>query len=125
MVAFRPMATFQCQTCGNLHGAPVETCGICGSSAVAFMPEPGTAPLPRLQNEAHELRAVDYAAIDQARDARRDRLDDQDTDRRERITLAAVDLLVHATTLADRLIELVEAATEALHANATTKRDPA
>jgi hypothetical protein len=41
------MATFKCRTCGNLHGAKVENCGICGSADVALLPEtPATLPPP-------------------------------------------------------------------------------
>jgi hypothetical protein len=30
---------FKCQACGNLHGAQVRNCGICGSAAVVLVPE--------------------------------------------------------------------------------------
>ena len=38
--------TFKCNTCGNLHGARVETCGMCGSRDVQqlFEERPDTLP---------------------------------------------------------------------------------
>lgn len=38
-VLFPPCMVFKCDKCGNLHGAPVTTCGMCGSGAVSLVLE--------------------------------------------------------------------------------------
>jgi hypothetical protein len=69
------MATFQCQACGNLHGAPVEACGMCGNPAVMLVPDdtpapagptaPGTAtPATPLGMTAEQTDQVHEALID-------------------------------------------------------------
>lgn len=35
---------FRCTDCGNLHGARVDACGMCGSQAIVFVPD--TVPPP-------------------------------------------------------------------------------
>lgn len=37
---------FKCRACGNLHGAQVSNCGICGSAAVELVPEERTTDAP-------------------------------------------------------------------------------
>jgi hypothetical protein len=34
-----PGMVFKCERCGNLHGARVDACGVCGSGAVALLIE--------------------------------------------------------------------------------------
>lgn len=64
------MAIFKCMTCGNLHGAAVESCGMCHSGAIEQLHEepttPGTLPPPALPPEfaAGAEKMIDEGLID-------------------------------------------------------------
>jgi hypothetical protein len=125
--------TYQCQACGNLHGAPVEHCGVCGSPAVRLLtPEeektvsqPTTGPAAAAgQAETPPTDTTDAfretvtplfneaLAYIRERDAehaqRHDKLDEAENARRDRVAHAKIDLLGQVQTLVDKLTELAE-----------------
>jgi hypothetical protein len=61
------MSVFKCQQCGNLHGAPVEACGMCGSPSVVAVDEQGNAfPGPGTPQPARLPPAVDSPEVSEA-----------------------------------------------------------
>lgn len=109
------MGVFKCQACGNLHGAPVEHCGVCGSPSVVAVdnegnpfvgepPAPGAAP-PGL---------AFLRERDEAEQKRRAGLDEDESTRRDHVCSAKVSLLEAGTALCEALTKLATAATFAL-----------
>jgi hypothetical protein len=135
------MATFKCNACGNLHGARVDNCGMCGSQEVALLPDvPPTEPPPPPRADALPSSAdaasigdvlkplfedaLDYVrARDNEREERLTELDERESQRRERVTHAKCELLEQAGNLLDKLMALTDAATSYFQREPPTKPD--
>lgn len=107
---------FKCNNCGNLHGARVENCGMCGSQEVSLVVDtPKTLPPPPLSPEG-VAAAVDPVAAalgplfekafeyvrdrDEARTDRLQRLDDAEDERREAVSVAVIGMCSAVSDLA-------------------------
>jgi hypothetical protein len=125
---------FKCNACGNLHGARVESCGMCGSQDVALVQEiPPTQPPPPAGDAPSSQspdaffaetiaplfeRALAYVRQrDEDREDRLRALDAAEDERRETRSTAVVELCGALTDLARAGIDFLRQA-------ATTKRDP-
>lgn len=123
---------FKCNACGNLHGARVESCGMCGSQDVALVvetpptvpPPPHTESFPGPDVFAETIgplfeRALSYVKQrDEDREDRLRALDSAEDERRETRSTAVVELC-------GALTDLARAGVDFLRQAATTKRDPA
>ena len=136
MLASPAMAVFKCNDCGNLHGARVDNCGMCGSLAVVLLDErtPKTMPPSAGEGEPPHLPPPDqffaelkplfekaFAYVrerDQDREDRLRALDAAEDERRELKATAVVELC-------SALTDLARAGVDFLRQNAPTKRDPA
>jgi len=131
------MATFKCQDCGNLHGAPVETCGMCGSPAVSLvvdtMPPSGGVPHEAsAQPDAFAAafgplfkEALDYVRDrDERRESRLSELDDNEETRRDEVAKAKVTALASFTDLCNALASLAHAGESFLKQQTPTVREP-
>lgn len=121
---------FKCNACGNLHGARVESCGMCGSQDVALVVD--TLPPPPVTTPDAVAAAVDPVAAalgplfekafeyvrdrDEARTDRLQRLDDAEDERREAVAVAV-------TGVCSALTELAKAGTAWLRQQTPTVRD--
>jgi hypothetical protein len=112
------MATYACKSCGNLHGAPVLNCGMCGSPNVALVPDDpiaeaiGVGPFRRTAPTPEQLAwQRDVADRDEARERRldeaRERREKDESERIDRLVGAGVALLGALVKLVDRTPSLV------------------
>jgi hypothetical protein len=122
---------FKCNACGNLHGARVESCGMCGSQDVALVVEiPPTVPPPPHAASSPSPDAFletfgplferAFAYVRQRDEDREDRLralDNAEDERRETRSTAVVELC-------SALTDLARAGVDFLRQVAPTKRDP-
>ena len=134
VLASNPMGTFKCQACGNLHGAPVEQCGLCGSPRVVLVNDDGSelggGGTERPQGKAFSGSpptsfedAIEYfkplieryvgdRAMSAEREAQLHAEAHARADKRaERESAALCELLGQTTTLVEHLFSLAESAT--------------
>lgn len=102
------MAIFKCTNCGNLHGAAVETCGMCHSAAIEQVHEEPTTPgtLPPSGGIPPEFAA----GADRMVELLRERLDD--------VAEGLIDFLHSGSTF-------FRAGADWFRSNTDTVRDPA
>jgi len=138
------MATFKCQNCGNLHGAPVETCGMCGSASVVPADDQGNAwtvgggvapggngPPPKPDEFLGAVgplfkEALDYVRDrDERRESRLSELDDDNEEtRRDEVAKAKLTALASFTDLCNALSGLAHAGEAFLKQQTPTVREP-
>lgn len=101
------MAIFKCKTCGNLHGAAVESCGMCHSGDIEQVHEEPTTPgtLPPAAGLPPEFAA----GADRMIELMRERLDD--------VAEGLIDFLHSGSSF-------FRAGAEWFRSNTDTKRDP-
>ena len=125
---------FKCNACGNLHGARVESCGMCGSQDVALVVETPPTDRPPAASPPSSAspdvffsetiaplfeRALAYVRQrDEDREDRLRALDTAEDERRETRSTAVVELC-------GALTDLARAGVDFLRQAATTKREPA
>lgn len=117
MVVLPAMATFKCNNCGNLHGARVENCGMCGSEDVALMNETPNAP-PAGSSSSPSSEAAQFfeafkdllgrfETIQLEKAKHQEQWDEAENERRERVATAAIETLGAFRDLAEAGAKLI------------------